>query len=276
LHKQGAEAKTCVVVSYWIGHSLKSLLSLLAQMMRVDAGTNFDLIIVCNGGDRQPLVLPSKFDRLRPRIFNRENQGYNIGAWEYGWRISEGYRYYLFLQEECFLKAKGWVSEFEYRMSVDRGVGLLGEAIMWDRMSWQYIREATDRDLGLDWFAGEPVHPLDAYQAFLNLRGIPLGEVGSHLQSLVLFTSGQVLSEINGFPTGISYREAVACEIGISRLVEAKGYRISKIKDHPYALIGHRQWTKAYTLGMNVRQLLIKGLRQLGVRRNRSLRSVHD
>jgi hypothetical protein len=268
MQKKGAEAKTCVVVSYWVGHSLKNLLSLLAQMMRVDAGTSFDLIIVCNGGNEQPLILPSKFDRLRPRIFNRENRGYNIGAWEYGWRISEGYQYYLFLQEECFLKTEGWVSEFEYRMALDCGIGLLGEAMMWDRMSWKYIREATDRDLGLDWFAGEPMHPLDAYRSFLSQRGIPLGEVGSHLQSLVLFTSGQILSEINGFPTGMSYREAVACEIGISRLVDAKGYRISKIKDHPYALIGHRQWTKAYVLKMKARQILLNGLKQLGVKRS--------
>jgi hypothetical protein len=270
LRDEGFKAKTCVVVSYWIGHSVKHLLSLLTQMLRIDAGTNFDLIIVCNGGDQQPLVLPSKFDRLRPQIYNRENKGYNIGAWEYGRHVSRGYEYYLFLQEECFLKAEGWVSEFEYRMSTDPGIGLLGEAMMWDQMSWQYIRAATDRDLGLDWFAGEPIHPLDAYQSFLTQRGIPLGEVGSHLQSLVLFTSGRILNEINGFPTGVSYREAVACEIGISRLVTAKGYRISKIKDHSYTLIGHRQWTKAHELKIKTRQILVSVLKRLGVRRNRN------
>jgi hypothetical protein len=268
MQKKGISAKTCVVVSYWVGHTSKPLLSLLTQMRRIDAGTNFDLVIVCNGGNEQPLSLPAQFDSLQPRIFNRENQSYNIGAWEHGWRRAEGYEYYLFLQEECFLKRAGWVSEFEYRISLDGGIGLLGEAIMWDRMSWEYIRAATDRDLGLDWFAGESMHPLDAYQAFLQQRGIPLGEVGSHLQSLILFTSRQILNEIDGFPTGMSYREAVACEIGISRLVEAKGYRISKIKDHPYALIGHRQWTKAYTFKMKVRQLLLNGLRRLGVRRD--------
>jgi hypothetical protein len=271
LQNEGVKAKTCVVVSYWVGRSVKNLFSLLAQMLRVEAGTNFDLIIVCNGGDEQPLVLPSRFNPLRPQIFNRENKGYNIGAWEYAWRESRGYEYYLFLQEECFLKAERWVSEFEYRMSTDPGLGLLGEAMMWDQMSWQYIRAATDRDLGLDWFAGEPIHPLDAYQSFLIQRGIPPGEIGSHLQSLVLFISSKILNEINGFPTGLSYREAVACEIGISRLVTAKGYRISKIRDHSYSLIGHRQWTKAHELKMKTRQILLSMLKRLGVRRNRNV-----
>jgi hypothetical protein len=263
LQEKGAKVKTCVVVSHWVGHSLKSLSFLLAQMKQVEAGADFGLIIVCNGGDEQPLVLPPKFDCLRPRILNRENIGFNIAAWECGWRISKGYEYYLFLQGECFLKKEGWVSEFEYRMSTDQGIGLLGESIMWDRMSWKYIRAATDRDLGFDWFAGEPMHPLEAYQSFLTQRGIPIGVIGSHLQSLVLFTSAQILQEIDGFPTGLNYREAVACEIGISRLIEAKGYRISKVKDQPYALIGHRQWTTAYQLRMKTRQILVDLLKRV-------------
>jgi hypothetical protein len=88
------------------------------------------------------------------------------------------------------------------------------------------------------------------------------------LQSLVLFTSTHILREIEGFPTGTTYREAVACEIRISRLIESKGYRISKVKDQPYELIGHRQWTKGYQLKMTVRRIIVDRLKRLGLTRN--------
>ncbi len=33
----------------------------------------------------------------------RENTGFNIGAWDYGWRHLPPYDYYLFLQDDCFI-----------------------------------------------------------------------------------------------------------------------------------------------------------------------------
>jgi hypothetical protein len=242
--------KTCVVVSYWTGRSAHNLHRLLNQMRKVDAGSRFDVLVVFNGGLERPLPLPPRFDDLRPRVLNRENHGYNLGAWDYGWRNAEGYEYYLFLQDDCFLKRPGWVGDFEFRMARDAGVGLLGEAVMWDRMTWSFIREATDRDLGrLAWPEDEPVHPLDTYQALLEKHGIPRGEVGTHLLSLILFTSRRVLEEVGGFPLiGPSKREAIACEIGISRLIESRGYRVSKLKDRSFELIGHREWTRVHWL----------------------------
>jgi hypothetical protein len=216
---------------------------LLRQMQKIDAGAPFDLVVVCNGGDRDPLVLPRSFDGLHARIVNRPNSGYNIGAWEAGRRAKPDSPAYLFVQDECFIRRAGWLSEYEYRFFGDSGVGLLGESLMWDRMSWPHIRAATDRDLGTAWFDGESMHPLDQYQQFLEARAIPRGAVGTHLQSLVLFTSAAVLRQVGGFPVGATYREAVACEIGISRLIEAHGYRIAQVRGDRFSLIGHRQWT---------------------------------
>ncbi len=127
------------------------------------------------------------------------------------------YDYFLFLQDDCFLKKPNWVLDFEFPAGNDPGIGLLGEAIMWDRMTWAYIRKATDRDLGrLAWPEEKPVHPLDTYQELLKKRGVPPGEVGTHLPSLILFAPRTVLEEVGGFPLiGSTYREAVACEIGI-------------------------------------------------------------
>jgi hypothetical protein len=238
------KTKTCVIICYWTGRSTQRLHQLLNQMLTIDAGTDFNLAIVCNGGDKNPLTLPKKFDALRPQIFNRENVGLNIMAWDYGWRAVGDYEYYLFLQDECFLKKTGWVSEFEYRMSADQGIGLLGEYIMWPNMTWQFIRQATDRDLGVDWFPGESVHPLDFYQNYMTQQGISTTEIGSHLMCLVIFTKLSILQEINGFLPCKTYREAISSEIALSRLIASKGYRISYVKDERFVMIGHYQWTQ--------------------------------
>ena len=260
-------SKTCVVVSHWTGHSTRTLVRLLRQMSSVNAGAPFDTLVVCNGGDVRPLVLPGA-DRLHARVLNRENVGYNIGAWEAGWRSAGLYEFFLFLQDECFIKRPGWVSEFEYRMENDRGLGLLGEAMMWDQMSWQYIRTATDRDLGSTvLLPGETIHPLEQYAAFLDARGIPRGDVGTHLQSLVLFTRRAVLEEIGGFPLGRTYREAVAGEIGFSRLIAARGYRIARIRDAAFHFIGHQQWTRSDRIYRKARGALAQWARRAGLKR---------
>jgi len=263
--------RTCVVVCYWTGHKPDDLHRLLGQMMKLDAGSPFDVVVVTNGGDIRPLTLPPRFAPLRPRLIDRENVGYNLGAWEQGWRESEGYEYYLFLQDECFLKRPGWVGDFEFRMDRDPGVGLLGERFMWERMSWGYIREATDRDLGDSVLSpDEPGHPVQVVQDLLNRHGLPVTETGEHLLALVHFTSRKILEEIGGYPiVGRSYREAVACEVGISRLIQSRGYRISLIKDTRFTLIGHRQWTARHDFQQRWRGRARGLLNRLGIRRRR-------
>ena len=272
------KARTCVVVSYWVGSPPKDLHRLLTQMQRVGAGSPFDLVIVCNGGLERPLALPAHFDSLRPRIINRENVGYNLGAWDCGWREAGEYEFYLFLQDDCFLKEKNWVGDFEFRMSRDQGVGLLGETMMWEGRSWRFIREATDRDLGpLAWPEGEPLHPIDAYLAFLQERGIPPGECGTHLQSLILFTSRRILEEIGGFPISISnYRTAVACEVALSRLVESRGYRLSRVGSRSFSYIGHRQWNDG-RMNVSLRwRLSILAMPAPRGRREQRVRAIHQ
>jgi hypothetical protein len=39
----------------------------------------------------------------------RENTGFNIGAWDYGWRHLPPYDYYLFLQDDCFIVRPLWL-----------------------------------------------------------------------------------------------------------------------------------------------------------------------
>lgn len=255
---------TCVVVSYWVGSPTNKLFSLLSQMLKKEAGCEFGLVIVCNGGDQKPLILPAKFQKLNPVVLNRENIGYNIGAWNFGWQsVKSDYIYFMFLQDECFLKKKNWLSNYEYRFSNDDKVGLLGEVIMWDRMTWHYIRQATDRDLGVDWYDKSQPHPIEFYQTYLSENNIPKGDLGSHLQSIILFTSSKIMTDIGGFPIGAAYHEAVACEIGISKLIESKGYRISKVNDYPFKLIGHSQWSGTYKILNEFRNTLRRYLKPI-------------
>jgi hypothetical protein len=137
-------------------------------------------------------------------------------------------------------------------------------------MTWSFIRKSTDRDLGrVAWPDNEPIHPLDTYQQLLRDRGVPPGEVGTHLPSIILFCPRRVLEAIGGFPLmGSTYRQAVACEIAMSRTIEANGYRISRVKDHSFQLIGHPQWTARAQRQQILRSRAIAMLRKIGIRRN--------
>ena len=103
-----ARPRTCVVISYWAARSTANHHKLLGQMPTLIAGCPFD-IVVSNVGDVTPPVILARFDSPKVRVFNRENTHYNIGAWEHGWRNVEGYEFFLFLQDECFLKHPRWL-----------------------------------------------------------------------------------------------------------------------------------------------------------------------
>lgn len=210
-------------------------------MERIPSGVPFDVVIVCNGGDIAPLELPQRYSEMRVRVINRENTGWNLGAWEAGWRAVEGYEYFLFLQAECFIKSSDWLFRFEHRMDLDTGLGLLGERLMWGGMTWQYAKENTALSFAQN---HEIIGSFDLYQENLRKNGIEKGLLGEHLVSIILFTSNRVLERINGFlPLGDTYIEAVSCEIGLTKKVESIGLRVSQIGDDAFSLIGHSQWT---------------------------------
>ena len=264
------QPRTCVIVSFWAARSSKNLHSLLRQMQNVDAGCPFDVAVVSNGGDLTPLEIPSRFDSLKIRaVFNRENTYYNLGAWEHGWRSVQGYKFFLFIQDECALVSRNWVAEYEYRMDRDLRIGLLGEDINWNRMSWSYIREATDRDLGNSiWPPDEPVHPIDKYQQLMEEKGIDKGDEATYLNSIILFTSREILEKIGGFPLmGLSYREAIGCEVAISRAIAALGLKVTRVKEEDFCLVSHRQWLPQ-TIRWRKRRDRLRGiLQRLGLKR---------
>lgn len=178
---------------------------------------------------------------MRVRVINRENTGWNLGAWEAGWRASPGYEYFLFLQAECFIKSKDWLYRYEHRMDHDAGIGLLGERMMWGGMTWDYAKANTALDLSDQ---PEILNNFDSYQKNLREKGIDPGTLGTHLVSIILFTRRSILEKVDGFPLmGDTYVKAISCEIGISKRIENEGYRISQLGDDAFSRIGHTQWT---------------------------------
>lgn len=236
------KADTCVVICYWTGRSPKPLYKLLKGMRKFAAGAPFDVMIVCNGGDTKPFDIPEDYLGLNVRVINRENQGWNLGAWDAGWRAAAPYKNFLFLQSECFIKSEGWLSRFLHRFETDSGVGLLGEKIMWDKMTWNFIKSNTEIDFGKDSKAAKTI---DQYRANLLNADIEPGELGTHVISIILFTSRNILEKINGFPLmGESYVEAVSCEIAFSKRIQEMGFRISQLADDAFFKIGHIQFTE--------------------------------
>ena len=235
-----------VVVSYWAEREPRHLFRLIKQLFRYEAGAPFSLALVCNGGDERPIELPGRFAGLGIKALNRENRGFNIGAWDHGWRSSEGYENFLFLQDDCFVVRRGWLRGFLDAMGPEPKIGLLGESFRrpWDR-PWEELKRPEHNKLeeGHE-VAGRSMRRVNLYLDFLDRHGIPPGESAQHLQSLVLFTTRRVLREMGGFSVGESYGEAIASEIAISKKVEAKGYRTAIVGPWPFYYFGHREWTK--------------------------------
>lgn len=234
-----------VIISYWTGHAPGRLYRLLSQLYRHDARLPFSVTVVCNGGDKNPLVLPRRYTKRGVKVLNRANSGYNIGAWEHGWRNDHGSKYFLFLQDECYIVKRGWLKAFVDKIQASPEIGLLGESINWKR-SWEEQRTNPIAAKCLNRDGEEPFNSIDFLRDFLIRQGIPPGETAEHLQSLILFSSRKVLQAIDGFPCRDIYAEAVGAEIGISKKVVAQGYKIAMVGDKPYSYIGHRQWSAGW------------------------------
>jgi hypothetical protein len=229
-----------VVVSHYNAWPTDQLVGLLDGMREVPSGWPFSALVVVNRAAPRRLVLPARHGDVA--VVERENTGYNIGAWDAGWRARPTFGAYLFLQEECRVVRPDWAGAFV--RALGPGVGLVGECLApdWDAPWVQLeaaLRGVTLPDHVID---GAPADRVPCYRHFLRSRGIPPGDRGDHLQSLVLFARRGVLEAIGGFPVGRNYGEAIAAEIGISKAVQALGLKIREVGPGPFTYIEHPQW----------------------------------
>lgn len=235
-----------VIISFYNARSPHNLIRLLDALAATPAGSQFSTKVVVNRAVDTDLVLPARHRHIP--ITYRENIGYNIGAWDAGWRDEPHDNYFLFLQDECQLVKTNWAQEFLNRFR-HGSEGLLGEKLSerkkWDA-PWSVIRERYAGHRLPDHWIGTPdneVDRLECYFDFWRRYNIELGAKADHVHSLVLFTSREVLERIDGFNIGRSYGEAIASEIAISKKVQASGWKIGLVGKAPFTYFKHPQWS---------------------------------
>ncbi len=230
-----------VVVSHYNAWPTDQLVALLDQMAAIPAGTPFDVSVVVNQARPERLALPERHAGVR--ILHRENTGYNVGAWDAGWRADPDRDCYLFLQEECRILRPGWLRAFR-QIATRPAIGLVGESLHWGGASWERLARQYR---GVRFWAsteGKPVSVTDGVRAGLARLGVPEGRTGGHLQSLVLCARGDVLAAIDGFPTGTTYDEATIAEVSLSKKVEALGLAVREVGPGSFRYILHPQWQR--------------------------------
>jgi hypothetical protein len=232
-----------IVISFYDRRPADNLIRLLDSMKQYEAGADYDLSIVVNQSSDKKIELPTEYKELP--ILYRNNVGMNIGAWEYGWLKNPNFEYYLFLQDECYITRKDWVSSF-LQEAQKPGVGMCGESLNngWDYPWDQLQKHHQNDDLPEHELNGSSTNRVDFYLHTLKENKIPAGEKGRHLRSLIWFLSRDVLQRIHGFPIGNNYGECIAFEIGVSKKVEKLGLMVSQVNNLPFHYIRHLEWNQ--------------------------------
>jgi hypothetical protein len=231
-----------VVISHYNAWPTDQLLALLDQIHSIPSGHPFRCRVVVNQAVDTPLELPERHRDVE--IFFRENTGYNVGAWDHGWRQEPAFDRYLFLQEECQILRPDWLGAFS-RCLDDPRVGLVGESLVDRGFSWQrsitYSAAHPFPDPAAD---GSRVNFFEGVKAFLEARAIPPGTRSEHLQALIWATRREVLEQIDGFIIGLSYGQAIGSEVATSKKVEALGLKIREVGLGAFRYILHPQWKR--------------------------------
>lgn len=230
--KPDIATRNLVVVSYYDRRPASELVALLDQIAEIDAGAPFDLCIVVNATEEgRRIGLPDRYRNVE-RLY-RANLGYNVGAWQHGWQSRPEYDFYLFLQDECVIRRPGWLKAF-LRAASRPEIGLVGESLdpfpSWNRFGSYFPQ---------------------VYQDCLRVamgRGIPMGTIADHLQTLAIGARRDVLERMGGFVLGESKEEAVAGEVLTSALARARGYSVHQVAWLPFEYIAHPQWSSLRTL----------------------------
>ena len=252
-----------VVISHYNAWPTDHLVALLDQIQTIPAGYPFQVRVVVNQAEPKPCVLPARHAGIEIRY--RENTGYNIGAWDHGWRQAPRYDDYLFLQEECTIQRPGWLRPF-VRAAARAGVGLVGESRVLAHLSWEETETFTA------WMVEDPdgIQPPEQWAKFthryLRRTGIDPTASPAHLQALIIYARHEALAAINGFRIDLRKDDAIGCEVAMSKCVEAVGLTTVQVGFRPFQYILHPQWaaTRAETAG--VRWALHSALRRTTAR----------
>lgn len=232
-------APSLVVVSHYDGWAPDQLIALLDQLRDVPAGAAFDVCVVVNQCGNAVLTLPPRFSHIP--VLHRPNVGFNIGAWDHGWRTMPPYEDYLFLQEECRILRPNWLAAIR-RALARPGVGLVGESLAFAGLSWRRLDAQYRQTSFADPVDGRSVTIPAGIRAGLERLAIPVGRSGAHLQSLVLAIRRETIEQIDGFIVADTYGAATVAECAVSKKVEALGLKVREVGPGSFRYILHPQW----------------------------------
>lgn len=241
-HPLKNNGRSLVVVSFFEPRSALALGALLAALRNTPAGAPFDIALVINRSSSHELTLPD-WAQQADFIVGRPNEGMNIGAWDFAWRTLSDYDAYLFLQDDCVLKASNWLGAF-VQASADASVGLVGESWNsgWDR-PWATMKKSVSRhSLREHTIDGKPVNRVDLYLDFMKRHHVNPGERAGHLRALTWFARRETLQAVSGFLHGANYGECIAAEIAATKQVEALGLKAVLVDRQPFSYFGHLDW----------------------------------
>lgn len=224
------------VVSHYAARESSSLQRLLRQL----AGRASQVVISVND-DRVDRV---HIEEVSPWacLLTRPNLGMNIGAWNDAHLAFPDFDYYLFLQDECYLKSENFEEAYlnEFLRS---GAGMLGESLnrRWD-FSWEEIATSPMNYVVRTEHEPRGVSRVAYYLECLKSWGIKPGESATHLRSLVWGFSKSCISSLGGFPIGETKEQCIAAEIGVSRAVVSLGFSLKQVSEAPFVYFGHSEW----------------------------------
>ena len=238
---------TCIVISFYDERPTEDLVRLLRRLRHDASQSEFAVRVVVNSTCGDPLVLPPDLSATAVDI--RENSGFNIGAWHHGWSRNPGFRFYIFLQDECEIVNPAWLSRYKTWLS-NESIGLVGESLLsWSNWSefkqkWpEATRECTA--IGRD-------------------NKIDLGRSPTHLQTLALGASALCLEATNGFVIADEKIKAIATEIMFSRHCLHRGFKIKQSAWRPFEYIKHPQWSALRDDSAKLMWNVSRALKQLG------------
>jgi len=231
-----------VVVSFFEPRPIHALEALLAAVRNTPAGAAFDIALVVNRNSSHELALPD-WTRQADFVISRPNDGMNIGAWDFAWRTLPDYAAYLFLQDDCVLKAPNWLGAF-VQASAEPTVGLVGESWNsgWDRPWAAMRRSVAKHTLREHVLNGKPANRVDLYLDFMKRHHVNPGERAGHLRALTWFARQETLQAIDGFLHGSNYGECIAAEIAATKQIEALGLTAVLVDNQPFTYFEHLDW----------------------------------
>jgi hypothetical protein len=238
------KASILVVISYFDKRPLKHLNFLLETLKKFDAGCSFDICIVINRTNSSKIAFEGELKDIK--ILERPNVGMNIGAWDHAWRVFNNYKHYLFLQDECYIVRKNWLTAFKKKINSDKSIGMLGESFNYSwAQSWDKLRIMNANIyMPEHQIHSKKVNRVDVYIDFMRRNKISPQKDGGHLRSLVWFISLDTLKKIDGFPLGIDYGQCIGSEISVSKKIESIGLKVVQLKKTAFYYIRHIEWSQ--------------------------------